>query len=296
MPTQPPSSDFEAQQHDQQVIVPCRRYTFTELAAIYNETRVDYIVPMPMNARRMEEYVRYYDIDLDASPVALNSADEPLGIAMLGMRKQRAWVTRLGVIPYRRGRKIGQLLMENLLKKARQQQATLVQLEVIKGNEPAYRLFTKLGFAETRELLIVRRPPAPLSPVPHLDVAAVTPLTEEQIIAHLVLYPAGASWVEEARSVLQAGSLKGLEVTLTDGTQGWVIFQCTAVQIAHVVFGPAEGLTEDLVHALLYHMHKQFPRHDTKVENIPLHGLMWPAYQRLHYVESFRRIEMVLNL
>ncbi len=292
---QPLPSGFELERYDNQIIIPCRHYSFTELAAIYNETRIDYIVPMPMNARRMEEYVRFYDIDLDASPVSLNAAEEPTGIGMIGLRADRAWITRLGVIPHRRGRKTGQLLMSKMLEQARNHRCRLVQLEVIKGNEPAHRLFTKLGFTETRELLIIRRPPAPLTPVPTLDAALVIPLTPDQIITNLVLYPPGASWVEEARSVLQAGNLQGFNVTLADGTQGWIIFQCTRVQIAHVIFGPLALLTEDLVHALLYHMHQQFPQHDTKVENIPLYDLTWRAYQRLGYVESFRRMEMFLH-
>jgi len=53
-------------------VVSASEYTFAALAQIYNQGRVDYIVPMPMNARRMEEYVRYYDVALDASVVMLN--------------------------------------------------------------------------------------------------------------------------------------------------------------------------------------------------------------------------------
>ena len=40
-------------------IIPADRYTIEELTDLYNQTRVDYLVPMPMNADRLGEYVGY---------------------------------------------------------------------------------------------------------------------------------------------------------------------------------------------------------------------------------------------
>src|SRR5690606_19423524 len=135
-------------------------YNYAELADIYNRAREDYIVPMPMNARRMEEYVTAYDIDLDASFVAVDTEDGEInGICMLGVRDDTTWITRLGVIPERRRRKSGLFLMEAEIEESKRLGKNYVQLEVIKGNDPAHRLFMKLGFEVTRELLVIRRPP-----------------------------------------------------------------------------------------------------------------------------------------
>lgn len=38
--------------------VPIAQYSMDDLAAIYNRARVDYIVPMPMNGKRMAEYIQ----------------------------------------------------------------------------------------------------------------------------------------------------------------------------------------------------------------------------------------------
>ena len=294
MGTQRLASDEALEQYGNQTVVATSRYSFKELADIYNQTRVDYIVPMPMNARRMEEYVRDYDIDLDASFVSLNTDSEPTGVGMLGIRDDRAWITRLGVIPHGRGRKTGLFLMDVMLAEARSRKSRLVQLEVIKGNEPAYRLFSKLGFLETRELLVSRRPPAAPVANPQFDSAEVTPLTDDEITTRLQQYDAGASWVEEGKSILQAGSLKGFEVTLTTGAKGWLIFQNKAFQIAHIVLGEPDKLSAEMAQALLYHLHRQYPQKDTSVENIAVDSRFWPAYQSLGYMESFRRIEMFL--
>ena len=52
-------------------LVPASHFTIEQLTAIYNQTRVDYLVPMPMNAARLSEYIRTYDVDLKHSLVAL---------------------------------------------------------------------------------------------------------------------------------------------------------------------------------------------------------------------------------
>lgn len=148
-----------ARQPASQVAVRANNYSYAELADIYNQTRVDYIVPMPMNAKRMEAYVTRYDVQLDASFVSLTQTGQPTGIAMMGLRSGRAWVTRLGVMPEGRRLRTGRLLVDYLLAEARVRGAWMGQLEVIVGNTPALRLFETYGFAVTRELLVVRRPP-----------------------------------------------------------------------------------------------------------------------------------------
>lgn len=42
------------------------------------------MIPMPMNAARLAEYVRIYDVDLDHSLVAVTRDGQMLGVAMLG--------------------------------------------------------------------------------------------------------------------------------------------------------------------------------------------------------------------
>ena len=37
-------------------IIPAAQFTIQELTDLYNQTRVDYLVPMPMSADRLAEY------------------------------------------------------------------------------------------------------------------------------------------------------------------------------------------------------------------------------------------------
>lgn len=287
---------LDVEQFDGQAAIPASGYSFDELADLYNQTRIDYIVPMPMNARRLQEYIHTYDIDLSASVVSLNADGQPTGLGMLGLRDSRAWISRLGVLPERRGRRTGLFLMEHLLHQARMHRARMVQLEVVKGNTPAHTLFRKLGFQETRELLIIRRPPgtAPLIPPP-LN-ASVAPLDNDGIAACLDMRDDNASWLEETRSLYRAGSLHGLWVTLASGDGGWIVFQRTPFQLTHVVLGTPATNRIEVGTALLYHLHGLNPRQDSKVENMPADSPYWPIFEGAGYMETFRRVEMDLHL
>jgi ribosomal protein S18 acetylase RimI-like enzyme len=273
-----------------QIAVPASEYDFEQLAVIYNAARVDYIVPMPMNARRMEDYVRDYDINLDASVVALNEDGEPTGVGMLGLRDTRGWITRLGVIPNQRRQKSGEFIMRTLLAQAQMRGAQHIQLEVIQGNDPAYRLFLKLGFETTRELLVIRRPPS--TPKDSPPEAVLTVLAHDDILHCLEQRSSEATWIEETPSLLNAGSLKGLRVELASGQGGWIVFQSTLFQMTHFVYLAPD---DDVLYALLCWLHTQYPRQDTKLENIPADKIPWSVFQSLGYVEAFRRIEMILH-
>jgi GNAT superfamily N-acetyltransferase len=274
--------------------VACSAYSYEELADIYNQTRIDYIVPMPMNAKRMREYVEFYDVNLEASVVSINSNDEPTGVCMVGFRGNRGWITRLGVIPEKRLHGNGQFLMETAIHEASIRNISRIQLEVIKGNAPAHKLFSKLGFEEARDLLVIRRPPVPLPEDLTLSDGEITPLTDDQIPVCLTEHNSNASWLDEAMSLLNAGNLKGYQIEMPCGVIGWVIFQCTPFQLGRFAFKP--NLPEETMLALLYHIHQEHPMRDTKIENIPAASRCWPVYQQMNYMEVFARIEMYLYL
>lgn len=277
-----------------QFVVPASSFTYDQLASIYNRARVDYIVPMPMNGRRMEEYVRYHDVALNGSYVAFNDKHQETGIGMLGVRGDRSWITRLGVIPERRGHRLGQFLTETLIEESIRRSIRRVQLEVIIGNEPAYRLFRKLGFEPVRELLVIRRPPGPPPPELAQPDVQLTELDDARILACLEQREGVPSWIDETASLLNAGNLRGLQVRLPGGASTWVIFQRTPFQITRFALGPNAPLAA--MRAVLYHVHKEHPMQDAKIENIPADGPEWPAYQEAGYFEVFRRVEMYLGL
>jgi ribosomal protein S18 acetylase RimI-like enzyme len=270
------------------------QYSYDELVAIYNQTRVDYIVPMPMNARRLQDYVETYDVNLDASIVTLNEENTITGISMLGIRDDRSWITRLGVLPVKRRQGTGQYIVDNHIAESYERGMHLIQLEVIKNNVPAHQLFIKNGFEETRELLVIRRPPAQMEPNRIIDPNVEVELLDDEDIVALLRTDdrSGFAWTEETVSLINAGSLRGMHVRLSNGASGTVIFQFTPFQLTHFKLSEEASHSHEIACNLLYQVHAHHPQHDSKIENVAIDDPLWQAYRVMGYMESFRRIEM----
>lgn len=263
--------------------------TIEELVSIYNRTRVDYMIPMPMNAARLEEYIHTYDVDLAHSFVAMQNG-QPLGVAMLGVRPQRAWITRLGVIPDTRRRGTGQALVNGLLEQADTLGISFSMLEVIKNNTPAHQLFLKLGFYEVGELLVLRRSPTTSPPGP---VVAEVQRLERLEALDLVGRDRGTQpWTNQSESMFNARDVSGLRMMLPDGSEGWLVYQRQKFTLTRLVYKTETGDPVKMANAFLSHLHYQYPRLDTQLENIQVSDPHLPAFYDMGYIESFRRIEM----
>lgn len=272
-------------------LIPASEYTIDQLARIYSEARSDYIVPMPMNGRRLREYVRYYDVDLDASFVSVSAEGDETGIAMLGLRERRAWLTRIGVNAKWRGHHYGFRLVEASLEAARDAGSDLAQLEVIEGNLPAQRLFTRFGFAEHRRLLVLVRPPMPVAPVTAVYETDI--MDADRIDDCLDSRRDSPSWIEESASLRNSGGMHGIRIKLADGRRGWIVYVAAAFQLSHFAIDAPDA---EVAYLLLHALHKQHAQMDTKVENLPADSPYLEAFQYAGYVESFRRIEMLMRL
>lgn len=272
---------------------PASRYTIEALTAAYNQTRVDYLVPMPMNAARLAEYITTYDVDLNRSVVAVMNK-QIAGLGMLGVRPGRAWVTRLGVLPGDRRHGLGRALMDALLHTSDTLPVNHVILEVIKNNLPAHKLFVLCGFTEKRELLIVRRPPAPPA---HPPTGEFRWLDRAEALAVLDEKPEPPSWVTEKASLEHADHLLGISGRLPDGSEGWIVFQEQRFRmfpksLARLTLHTRQGNPTMMGRALLTSTYHQYPELDTQTENVPDDDPHLPVLFEMGFVESFRRVEM----
>ena len=274
-------------------IVPASEFTYKRLTDIYNQTRVDYVVPMPMNVDKFREYVFYYDLSLEHSVVAMDG-DEALGLGMLGVRGKRTWITRLGVVPNGRKHGVGREIMSALVKNSENIDAEIIQLEVIKGNKPAEKLFLRFGFEPIRDLLVVRRPPRPVNIVSSgvyielLDTANAHKLLRQRKVT--------SSWITDNESLQNAGDIAALLADLPNGAKGWLVYQNSAFQITRLVLQTDQGDPELVAQALLQNLHWRHSIQDTICENLPADDLHWPMMKEMGYVLSFTRTEMKKNL
>jgi hypothetical protein len=242
-----------------------------------------------MNEARLVEYIQTYDIDLERSIVAMQD-DQMLGVAMLGVRGDRAWITRLGVLPNTRRGGVGQALCNGLLEQAETMGLNFQMLEVIKNNTPAHSLFLKLGFYEVGELLVLRR--SPVIPPPDPVVADAQRLDRTEAL-DLVGQDRGTQpWTNQSESLSNVSDVSGLRITLVDGSTGWLVYQRQKFLLTRFAFKTQSGNPVEMARAFLSHLHHQYQRLDTHLENIQVSDPHLPAFHEYGYVESFRRIEM----
>jgi ribosomal protein S18 acetylase RimI-like enzyme len=273
-------------------LIPANFFTYEQLVEAYNETRIDYVVPMPMNVARLLEYSRVYDID-DARSVVAMEGNTMLGLGMLGVRENRSWITRLGVLPNGRRKGVGRAIMEELLRQSHLLNVNKIWLEVIKGNKPAHQLFSSMGFCETRELIVARRPPNPQTELPdHIQYKSVTPLDHEDAIILLSHRKEQPNWLNETETFLHVKNLSALVVELENGGRGWVTYHAGLLQLTRVVVEVTTGDPIEVTAAILHMLHHRHKRQDTITENL-FDEVQYQGFRQAGYFEAFRRLEMV---
>ena len=270
-------------------LISAAKFTIQELTDLYNQTRVDYLVPMPMNAGRLAEYIRDFDVDLIRSCVARAANGQILGLGMLGVRKNRAWITRLGVLPVMRRSGAGDALMDYMLEKVDAMNLEETHLEVIKNNEPAYKLFLKKGFSESGEYLVMRRAPHAISePL----FGNVDWLDSDEVLRILQTYPNHLTWINAIESMKNAPDVKGMRIRLPNGDSGWLVYRIQKFFLSHMVMHTEQGNPGEVGMQLLLNLYARYPRVDTYAENIHEMDPHLPVFHALAFFENFSRIEM----
>jgi ribosomal protein S18 acetylase RimI-like enzyme len=132
-------------------LAPASRYSYAELAEIFNAGYEGYFTPFSLDEAAFRLMSTAFDDDLDASRVALVDG-APAGICKLAIRGDRGWIGGVGVAALHRGTGVGGALMRAVLDVGRSRGLREVWLEVLVQNEPAIRLYDKLGFARERGL------------------------------------------------------------------------------------------------------------------------------------------------
>ncbi len=270
-------------------IISAAQYTIQELTDLYNQTRVDYLVPMPMSADRLAEYIRDFDVDLSCSGVACADGGQTLGLGMLGVRGNRTWITRLGVLPITRRGGAGDALMDYMLEKTNALGLKETHLEVIKNNEPAHRLFFKKGFHDADEYLVMRRAPHSISkPL----IGTVKWLDRDEALQTLQTYPSHLTWINALESMENSPDVNGMRIQLLNGERGWLVYRIQKFFLSHLVMHTERGNPVEVGTQLLSHLYTRYPRMDTYAENILENDPHLPAFRSLSFFENFSRIEM----
>lgn len=212
-------------------LVPAAELDLSRLAALFSAAYEQYLVPIHADEARLAAMVRWWDLDLAASQVALRDG-EPIGLALLGLRGSEAWVGGVGVVPPARRGGAGESLMRALADEARSRGAVILRLEVIRENVPAIALYLRLGFERTRDLDVWSVPGSP-APVDLLAADEAHRLVRE-------LRTGREPWQRADGTVANLDMLEGIAA---GGAAAVVRVSDGRVQIVQAA-GPADGLEE----------------------------------------------------
>jgi len=154
----------------------------TRVVEAFNRSFEGYFVPMTHTADSLRSLIEVNDVALAHSYVAVDEQGRPGGVVMLAVRGSRGWIAGMGLAPRWRGRGQAAPLMEAALAEARALGLVSVELEVLAQNTPARRLYTRLGFEETRSLAVFTGPLAE-GAIPAEGPPLVDEITVEQALS-----------------------------------------------------------------------------------------------------------------
>ena len=108
----------------------------------------------------------------------------------------------------------------------------------------------------------------------------------------LQTYPNHLTWINAFDSMKNAQEVSGIQICLSNGDTGWLVFRNQKFFFSHLVMHTEQGDPVEVGTQLLRHLYFHNPRKDTYAENIHVRDPHLPAFKALSFFENFSRIEM----
>jgi ribosomal protein S18 acetylase RimI-like enzyme len=277
-------------------LVPAERMSHADRAALLNAAYIDYAAPMHLTAETMQGLVRFYDVDLAASVVAL-AGSEPVGMALLSCRGERGWISGVGVLPAWRRQGIARRMMEAVLARPGEGCIREIALEVITQNLPARALYASLGFAEGRELLAWRFP-ADADPLP-IPEEQLSPAPVEALLAFFDgWHDQPPCWQAEAATLRKMTErMRGYRLDLAGIPAGYCLVgeRDDAVALMDVGIAPDAGMLT-AGRTLLQALAARYRGRAFSINNVPVDSGLNRVLAALRFLVAVRQVEMRLKV
>jgi ribosomal protein S18 acetylase RimI-like enzyme len=261
-----------------------------ELADLLNRSFAGYLIEIKMDAAALAQMARQDGIDLNASQIILREG-EAVGCALIARRGWSCRVAAMGLVTEVRQQGLGRRLMEQLVTGAKARRERVMLLEVIEQNEPAVRLYERLGFRQLRRLVGYHLAQSQAG-------AAAGPLEEVDLreVARRLTYEAAPDlpWQLSGESLVQAGwpnrgyRLGPAYAAISNPGQSQVYLKALTV--------PAEARRQGAASRLLQGLLARYPDKSWRVP------ILWPEelgglFEKLGFVqEALSQLQMSLLL
>ena len=273
---------------------PATAFSLDALAEIFTRAFAGYYYAQTLTGAMFAAKTRLESLDLHFSPVML-SGGEPCGIAVLGLRGERAWCGGFGVAAPKRGAGLAARLAAEMLGQARAAGARECVLEVLTRNERAIKTYARAGFRTTRDLRILEwRAPEGRDPAAG---QGTTHALIEQAPARLLerfseLHPAPAAWQRDLPALLASGKLRGLALGHGERAGAYALLAETPDGGARVEDLGAVGVEQAA--ALLRALQPRYARLFSV--NEPADSPLTAAFGAAGFVERDRQHDMAIQL
>jgi ribosomal protein S18 acetylase RimI-like enzyme len=277
-------------------IIPATQVARSGFLAAFNLAYSDYFVPLHFEDQAFDLILQRESIQFGSSAAAL-IGDQVMGVGMLGVRGQRAWIGGMGVIPAARHQGIGRQMMLWLLDQARALGVKRVQLEVITQNAPALALYESLGFRHVRRLAVLTAAPLfDLRPDQPLNGTRISQADPAELISLLdQVTDISPPWQRDHETMLQI--VDRMDGRLAQDSQGnpqgialWSGAGARAGLMAVATRRP------DIGAALLRQIRLALPDATLSYSNIPEEDPLLPMLMQNGFTEIIAQYEMEYDL
>src|SRR5215475_1340109 len=214
-------------------------FTLGALCEIFTRCFEGYFYAATVTAVMLSQRIRTENLDLLRS-VVMQRGNDPVGIALIGLRGDRAWCGGFGVAAPARGQGYAHRLAAAMFDQARMAGVREFSLEVLTRNAPALKTYLRAGMRARRDLRVLewrstenqeRAPEGSTKnkeQTPKLQ-SPVSNLQSSTLLEHFTtLHPVLAAWQRDLPTLLVRAGLQSLAILAGDRPAAYVLFQLNA--------------------------------------------------------------------
>ena len=285
---------------DQKIqFVSAASFTLDTLGEIFTHCFEGYFYAATVTAAMLSQRIRTENLDLLRS-VVIQQGGDAVGIALIGLRGERAWCGGFGVAAAARGQGYAHRLAAAMLDQARAAGVHEFSLEVLTRNAPAITTYLRAGMRARRDLRVLewRSPENQEQGTKDKEQTRnlqplISNLQSSTLLEHFTaLHPVPAAWQRDLPALLVRAGLQSLAIMAGDRPVAYLLFQLNAEGRAQIADLGAERA--DQARILLAAL-QQRAQHIVSV-NEPADSPLTPAFDQLGFVESDRQHELVIDL
>ena len=267
-------------------------YSLDALGDIFTRSFEGYFYAATVTAPMLSARVRAENLDLHRSLVMLLDG-QPAGIALLGLRGDRAWCGGFGVAAQARGRGHAHRLAAAMLDQARQAGMRDFSLEVLTRNAAAIKTYLGAGMQVRRDLRVLEWRSESAQPTGAGGGPELVGWPLQRLLADFDrLHPVPAAWQRDLPSLLVRAGLQSLALLDAGRVSGYVLFQLDAAGNARLADLGAEQVEQARMLLAGLQQRAQQIASVNEAADSPL----MPAFDALGFVETDRQHELVLQL